>query len=51
VDETQVVGLTAYGGVFPSIILDRAFIGTQFHPELSGEVGQALLQDIFTRLS
>ncbi|MCY0877929.1 MAG: imidazole glycerol phosphate synthase subunit HisH [Firmicutes bacterium] len=50
-DARHIAGLTTYGEVFPSIVIDRGFIGTQFHPELSGEVGQALLHDLLQHVS
>ncbi|MFA9428907.1 imidazole glycerol phosphate synthase subunit HisH [Egicoccus sp. AB-alg2] len=43
-DETPVVGRTAYGGVdFPSLVRQSSVVGTQFHPEKSGEIGRRLL--------
>ena len=43
-DRTHVVGRTAYGGVdFPCLVREGSVVGTQFHPEKSGEVGLRLL--------
>jgi imidazole glycerol-phosphate synthase subunit HisH len=43
-DEDHVVGRTAYGGVdFPCLVREGSVVGTQFHPEKSGEVGRRLL--------
>ncbi len=43
-DHTHVVGRTAYGGVdFPCLVREGSVVGTQFHPEKSGEVGRRLL--------
>ncbi len=43
-DQTHVVGVTSYGGVdFPCIVREGAVVGTQFHPEKSGDVGARLL--------
>jgi imidazole glycerol-phosphate synthase subunit HisH len=40
----HVVGRTAYGGVdFPCLVREGSVVGTQFHPEKSGEVGRRLL--------
>ena len=43
-DRAHVVGRTAYGGVdFPCLVRQGSVVGTQFHPETSGEVGRRLL--------
>lgn len=43
-DDAPVVGRTAYGGVdFPSLVRQASVVGTQFHPEKSGEIGRRLL--------
>ncbi|MFA9445419.1 imidazole glycerol phosphate synthase subunit HisH [Egicoccus sp. AB-alg6-2] len=43
-DQEPVVGRTAYGGVdFPSLVRQSSVVGTQFHPEKSGEIGRRLL--------
>ena len=43
-DETHVVASTAYAGArFPCIVREGSVVGTQFHPEKSGPVGQRLL--------
>lgn len=40
----HVVGRTRYGGVdVPSIVREGSVVGTQFHPEKSGEVGRRVL--------
>ncbi len=38
-DKTIIAGETEYGVSFPSIIIKDNLIGTQFHPEKSGETG------------
>ncbi len=44
VDRGHVVARTAYGGVdFPCLVREGSVVGTQFHPEKSGEVGRRLL--------
>ncbi len=40
---------TSYHQPFPSIVGSAGLIGLQFHPELSGSVGEELTQEIFTR--
>lgn len=43
-DDTHVVATTEYAGArFPSIVWEGSVVGTQFHPEKSGPVGQRLL--------
>ncbi len=43
-DAEHVVGRCAYGGVdFPCLVREGSVVGTQFHPEKSGVVGQRLL--------
>ncbi len=43
-DETHVVATTEYAGArFPCIVWEGSVVGTQFHPEKSGPVGQRLL--------
>ena len=43
-DETHVVATTEYAGErFPCIVREGSVVGTQFHPEKSGPVGQRLL--------
>jgi imidazole glycerol-phosphate synthase subunit HisH len=40
----HVIGRTAYGGVdFPCLVREGSVVGTQFHPEKSGEIGRRLL--------
>ena len=39
VDPSEVVGLTRYGEVFPSLVARGSVWGTQFHPEKSGGAG------------
>ena len=42
----HVVGRCAYGGVdFPCLVREGSVVGTQFHPEKSGAVGQRLLSN------
>ena len=43
-DQSHVVGRTRYGGVeFPCLVREGSVVGTQFHPEKSGEIGRRLL--------
>ena len=43
-DDSHVVATTAYAGArFPCIVREGSVVGTQFHPEKSGPVGQRLL--------
>lgn len=44
-DESIVSADTEYGVVFPSVIEHGALIGTQFHPEKSGDTGAMLLRN------
>ena len=45
-DPGHVVGSCAYGGVdFPCLVSEGSVVGTQFHPEKSGEVGRRLLEN------
>ncbi len=42
----HVVGRTWYGGTaFPCLVREGSVVGTQFHPEKSGEVGRRLLRN------
>ncbi len=46
VADAHVVGRCAYGGVdFPCLVREGSVVGTQFHPEKSGPVGQRLLRN------
>ena len=43
-DDTHVVATTEYAGArFPCMVQEGSVVGTQFHPEKSGPVGQRLL--------
>jgi len=44
-DLSTVLAETDYGVRFPSIIGDKTTVGTQFHPEKSGEIGNRLLKN------
>ncbi len=45
-DPDHVVGRTVYGGVaFPCLVREGNVVGTQFHPEKSGEIGHRLLRN------
>lgn len=48
-DESIVAARTEYGVIFPSVIEAESLIGTQFHPEKSGNIGSALLRN-FARI-
>jgi len=42
----HVVGRCAYGGVdFPCLVREGSVVGTQFHPEKSGAIGQRVLRN------
>lgn len=43
-DGADVAGTTGYGVEFPSVVVHDNIWGTQFHPEKSGDLGIALLQ-------
>jgi len=49
-DEAVTIGATDYEGDFASAVASGAVFGTQFHPEKSGPIGLALLEN-FCRLS
>lgn len=49
-DQNSVVAQTHWGQTFPSMIVSGSFVGTQFHPELSGDVGESLLKDILEKM-
>jgi len=42
-DDAHVVATTEYGPGFPSVVRVGSVVGTQFHPEKSGDVGARLL--------
>lgn len=44
VDPSDVVGLTRYGEVFPSLVARGTVWGTQFHPEKSGAAGLQIIR-------
>ena len=44
-DEDAVAATTAHGERFPSVVADDNVVGTQFHPEKSGETGLRLLEN------
>jgi imidazole glycerol-phosphate synthase subunit HisH len=47
-----VVGRCSYGGVdFPCLVRQGSVVGTQFHPEKSGVVGQRLLENWLAELT
>lgn len=48
-DPRWVLGETAYGVVFPSVLARGSVMATQFHPEKSGAAGLRLLRN-FTRI-
>ena len=44
-DEDTVAATTTHGERFPSVVADDNVVGTQFHPEKSGETGLRLLEN------
>lgn len=44
-DSELIIGTTDYGVEFPSIVVSGSMVGTQFHPEKSGELGLKLLSN------
>jgi glutamine amidotransferase len=44
-DPRAVLCTTDYGGRFPSIVASGSVVGTQFHPEKSGDVGLRMLSN------
>ncbi|MBA3415905.1 MAG: imidazole glycerol phosphate synthase subunit HisH [Chloroflexia bacterium] len=44
VDPVDVVALSRYGEVFPSVVARGAVWGTQFHPEKSGDAGLGIVR-------
>jgi len=47
--EETVLATSTYGGEFPAVVAKGPVIGTQFHPEKSGEVGLQMLRN-FVRI-
>ena len=46
-EQDTIAAVTAYHGAeFPSVIVKKPLVGTQFHPELSADAGESLLADI-----
>jgi imidazole glycerol-phosphate synthase subunit HisH len=45
-DHDHVLATTGYGVDLPAIAREGAVVGTQFHPEKSGEVGRRLLENL-----
>jgi len=51
-DAGHVVARTRYGGVdFPCLVREGSVVGTQFHPEKSGEVGARLLRNYLATIA
>ena len=48
-DESVVVGETAYGVHYASVVAEANVCGVQFHPEKSQEVGLRMLRNFYTR--
>ncbi len=44
-DPSVVLSTTDYGGEFPSVVASGSVVGTQFHPEKSGEAGLRMLSN------
>jgi imidazole glycerol phosphate synthase glutamine amidotransferase subunit len=49
-DDAHVLATTDYGPGFPSVVRVGSVVGTQFHPEKSGEVGRRLLVNFVATL-
>jgi len=47
-DERIVISTSEYGVSFPAIVAHKNIIGTQFHPEKSGENGMRLLKNFIS---
>ncbi len=47
-DEKIVISTSEYGVSFPAIVAHKNIIGTQFHPEKSGENGMRLLKNFIS---
>ncbi len=45
-DKSIIAAETIYGEKFPSVIIQKNIVATQFHPEKSGKVGYRLLENI-----
>jgi glutamine amidotransferase len=48
-DDDTVAATTDYGVTFPSVVADGNVMGTQFHPEKSGETGLRILRNFVER--
>lgn len=49
-DDVAVVTATSqYGQVFPSMVMQGSLVGVQFHPELSGDVGEGFLAEVMSQ--
>ena len=44
-NESIITAETIYGEKFPSIVMQKNIVATQFHPEKSGKIGMQFLQD------
>lgn len=49
-DEAHVVARADYGPGFPCVVRVGSVVGTQFHPEKSGDVGRALLENFVAEI-
>jgi imidazole glycerol-phosphate synthase subunit HisH len=49
-EDDHVIATTDYGPGFPSVVRVGNVVGTQFHPEKSGEVGRRLLENFVRSL-
>ncbi|HUG85549.1 MAG TPA: imidazole glycerol phosphate synthase subunit HisH [Euzebya sp.] len=50
-DHDHVIADSAYGIAVPAIAREGSIIGTQFHPEKSGDVGRRLLENLRTEIT
>lgn len=50
-DPAHVIAETTYGRPFPAIARQGSVVGTQFHPEKSGDVGRRLLENLHAEVT
>lgn len=50
-DPDHVIARTTHGQEFPAIAREGSVVGTQFHPEKSGDVGRRLLENLHAEIA